>query len=137
MEKNEPFNDEFLRKLVQKRELESPSDDFVEKIMEQIRQPETVAVKKPFYLYLKDYSGYIALAAFVLFVILTSDMPFFNFVPGKQYFTDLFLPYFNSVLNPLKSLFSSVKSITIPLMIVVSAGLFYFVDHFISRKAAI
>ena len=138
MEKDDLLNDAFLRKLVQREDLENPSGDFVEKIMEKIQQqPQTVLVKKPFYLYMKSYSGYIALAAFVLLVILTSDIPFFNFIPGKQYLTGTFLPYFDSVISPLKSLFGSAKTITIPLMIVVSAGLFFIIDQLISRKAAV
>jgi hypothetical protein len=135
MEKDELLTDEFLRKFVKKAELEEPSEDFVEKIMGQIgQQPEPVKVKRPFYLYLKSSSGYIALAAFVIFVILTSDMPFIDFLPGKQYFRDIFLPYFNTLFLSLKSLFIG-KSLTIPLMILVSAGLFYLVDQLISKKA--
>ena len=101
-------------------------------------QPESIALpeQRPLYFYLKSSIGYIALAAFVVIVIMTSDMPFLSFIPGKQYITDLFSPYLNSVVSPLKAIFSSAKMITIPLMIVVSAGLFYIVDQLISRKAA-
>jgi hypothetical protein len=138
MEKDELLKDDFLRELVQKSPLESPSDDFVEKIMSQIElQPEPATVKKPFYLWLKSWSGYIALTLFVIFIFLTSDLSFLNFIPGKKYFSDLILPYINSILLPLKALFNNGKSLTIPLMIMVSSGLLFLFDRLLTRKSVV
>jgi len=135
MEKNDLLNDDFLRNFVQKGSLESPSDDFVEKIMVEIKQqPEPVYAKTPYYYYLKSVLGYIALAAFVIFFVLSSDIFFFNFIPGKQYFSDHFLPFLNSIILPLKALFNDTKALTLPLMIIVSAGLLFVFDHLLTRK---
>ena len=138
MEKDELLKDDFLRELVQKSPLESPSDGFVEKIMSQIElQPEPATVKKPFYLWLKSWSGYIALTVFVIFIFLTSDLSFLNFIPGKKYFSDLILPYTNSIILPLKALFNNGKSLTLPLMIMVSAGLLFLFDRLLTRKSVV
>ena len=138
MEKDELLDDEFLRNLVQKGSLESPSEDFVQRIMEQVKQqPEPVSVKKPFYLFLKSSSGYFALAAFVIFVILSSDISYLNFIPGKKYLSDQLLPYLNSIIEPLKVLFSNTKSLTISLMIIVSLGVLFVIERLLIRKSAV
>jgi hypothetical protein len=137
-EKDDFLEDDFLRDLVQKSSLESPSDDFVKKIMGQIQpQFQAAPVKKSFFLYLKSSSGYLVLAAFILFVLITSDIAFLNFIPGKLYFYENILPVFNSIILPLKALFSNGKSLTIPIMIVVAAGLFFILDLLMARKRAI
>lgn len=136
MEKDQFFEDEFLRDLVRKSPLESPADDFVDRIMQQV-SPQKVEVKKPIFFYLKMVAGYAALALFVLIVLFTSDFPIFNFVPGKSIFQENIIPLLSSFIQPFKVLFMQLKSLTIPLMIVVSASLFFILDLFLSRNRAV
>lgn len=133
MEKDDFIEDDFLRELIHKTPLESPSDAFVDRVMEQIAVQKEVE-KKPFYLYLKSLSGYAALAAFVLIFLFTSDFQIFNFLPGKDMVRENFLPMVNAFVQPFKSLFGDAKSLSLPLMIVVSAGMFFVLDMFLSRR---
>jgi hypothetical protein len=133
MEKDDFLEDDFLRELIQKSPLESPSDDFLSKVMEKVN-PEVVPVKKPFYLYLMPLLGYAALAAFLLLFILSSDFYFFDFLSGSTFLSENILPLFNSIVEPFKSLLSDSKSLTIPVMIVISAGLFFALDQLLSRN---
>ena len=136
MEKKDFLEDDFLRGLIEKHQLETPSDDFVQKVMMQVSiQP--VAERKSIFSYIKSASGFLLLFAFILFFILTSDLPYLNFFSGKIIFSEYILPFFNSIIMPFKVLFNSLKSLTIPLMIVVSAGLFFFLDLFLSSKRAV
>ena len=58
MEKNDSLNDPFLRDLVGKSTLESPSDAFVDKLMEKIQvQPQIVPDNKLFLPFLKSLSS--------------------------------------------------------------------------------
>jgi hypothetical protein len=136
MEKDDFLEDDFLRDLVQKSPLESPSDDFVGRVMEQVgTQP--VAEKQPFFLTLKAISGYAALFGFAVLFLLTSDYPVLDFIPGKLILKENLLSVLNSFVEPFKLLFGNAKSLSIPIMIVVSAGLFFILDIFLSRRKAI
>ena len=86
MEKDEFLKDDFLRELIQRSPLDRPSDDFVDRVMADIQMSaEASVVKKPFYLYLKAAVPYAAITLFLFFVIATSDLPIFNWLPGKNY----------------------------------------------------
>ena len=135
MENDNPLNDDFLRNLIGKSTLESPSDGFVEKVMSRIQQqPDVVPVKRSFFFYLKSSIGYFLLAAFLVGFFLTSDISFMNWIPGKQYFLNTFLPYFDSLFAGLKSFSGNGKSFSIPIMIIVASGLFFFLDRLLSQR---
>jgi len=138
--KNEEFPaDEFLKNMIRKSYFESPSDDFIEKVMAQISEkPVEVAAMLPFYVRFRAAVGIILLTLFVLIVLMTSDIPMFsNIVPAKQYFTNTFLPYFNSVRAPIKSLFGNTKIVSLSLMIAISGGFLILLDRLLFRKTAL
>ena len=135
MENDNPLNDDFLRNLIGKSTLESPSDGFVEKVMSRIQpQPDVVPVNRSIFSYLKSSIGYFLLAAFLVGFFLTSDISFMNWIPGKQYFLNTFLPYFDSLFTGLKSFSGNGKSFSIPIMIIVASGLFFFLDRLLSQR---
>ena len=137
MENDNLLNDDFLRQLIGKSTLESPSGEFVEKVMSRIQsQPEVAPVTRSFFFYLKSSIGYILLAALLIGFFLTSDIPFMNWIPGKNYFSDTFLPYFNSLFTALKSLSGNGKGISIPIMIIVASGLFFLLDKLLTSRNA-
>src|ERR1035438_4163393 len=85
MNKEDFLNDDFLRDLIRNTPLDAPSDDFMENVMGAVQlNPRLAPVKQPFYLWVKSAWPY-ALAGFILVVFLfTSDLPFTNFLPGKD-----------------------------------------------------
>jgi hypothetical protein len=138
MENDDLFKDDFLRKMVGKSTTEIPSDGFVEKVMSRIQpQPDVVPATSSFFFFLKSYIGYFLLAAFLVGFFLTSDIQFMNWIPGKEYFTNTFLLYFNSLFNGLQSLSGSGKSVSIPIMIIVASGLFFLLDRLLTQRNAV
>jgi hypothetical protein len=134
MENKDPLDDDFLRNLIGKSSLDSPSDGFVEKVMSRIvQQPEVVPVSRSFFLFLKSSIGYVLLAALLVGFFLTSDISIMSWIPGKQYFLT-FLPYFDSLFTGLKSFSGDGKVFSIPIMIIVASGLFFLVDRLLSQR---
>ena len=138
MEKDDLLYDDFLREMIGKSTLESPSDGFVEKVMDRIQpQPDVAPVTRSFFFFLKSSIGYVLLAAILVGFFLTSDISFMNWIPGKYYFSDTFLPYFSSLFAGLKSLSGNGKTLSIPIMIIVASGLFFLLDRLITSRNAI
>jgi hypothetical protein len=138
MENKELLPDDFLMGLFRNQSMESPSDHFTEGVMEQIlREPEAVPVKKPFYLYLRSAWPYVLLGLAILLFLFTSDLPFTGYIPGKEYFSKNLLPYFQSLFSGFKSLQITMKTISIPVMVILAGGLLLTLDHFLFRKPTI
>ena len=130
------LNDDFLADLIRKSPLESPSDDFINKVMRGIElQPEAVAAKQPYFLWLKSSVPYVFLGLIILFILYSSDIPYLNFLAGKEYFSGLFIKVFQPFWVSMKTLVSS-KFITYSLLISVSAGFLFIIDKFFSRRFA-
>jgi hypothetical protein len=135
MENENPLDDDFLRKLIGKSTVEGPSDGFVEKVMSRIQvQPDVAPMNRSFFFYLKSSVGYFLLAAVLVGFFLTSDISFMNWIPGKQYFLNTFLPYFDSLFTGLKLLSGNGKGLSIPIMIIVASGLFFLVDRLLTNR---
>ncbi len=135
MENDDILNDDFLRKLIQQTPPDEPSGDFVKDVMAKI-QPgvEFAPAKKPFYLFLKSSWLYFVLAAAIIIFFLSSDLPYTDMLPGKQYYTNSLLPYFESLFSGFKSLFLHSKFTNIGLMVVAAGGLLYILDLVITRR---
>jgi hypothetical protein len=137
MEKDDFLNDDFLRELIRRSPLDSPSDDFVDRVMSQIQvTPEVSVVKKPMYFYLRTAIPYALVTLIFFFVISTSDLPLFNWLPGKNYFINNLLTYFGTMFTLLKSAFTS-KYVSWILLISCSAGMLFFLDRQFSRRTSI
>jgi hypothetical protein len=138
MKNENPLDDDFLRNLIGKSTVEGPSDGFVEKVMSRIQlQPDVAPVNRSFFFFLKSSAGYFLLAAFLVGFFLTSDISFMNWIPGKQYFLNTFLPYFDSLFTGLKSLSGNGKGLSIPIMIIVASGLFFLLDRLLLQRHAV
>ena len=134
MEKEEFLKDDFLRDLIKRSPLDRPSDDFVDRVMANIQiSPEVTAVKKPFYLYLKAAIPYVIITLVLFVVCTTSDLPIFNWLPGKDYLINNLLPYMGTLLTVLKSAFAS-RYVSWGLLISFSAGILYLIDRMLSRR---
>lgn len=137
MKKDDYLNDDFLRDLIRQSPLDSPSDDFVDRVMATLQTaPEAAEVKKPFYLYLKASVPYAISALVLVFVIGTSDLAVFNWLPGKETFMNHLLPYLETMFTVFKSAFAS-KYVSWGILISVSAGALYLIDQVFSRRSTI
>ena len=134
-ENNDFINDEFLRNLVRKSSLETPSDDFVGKVMEKIMpQTEIIPAKRPLLLYLKSFLGFLLIAAVLTGFFWTSDVPVLNWLPGKQFFDTVILQAFESLFTWVKNTSGNGKSFIIPVMILAASGLLYLLDRIIANR---
>lgn len=136
MEKNEFLKDDFLRELIQRSPLDSPSEDFVDRVMANIQMsPEVIVVKKPFYLYLKASVPYAVIIILLFLVISTSDLPIFSWLPGKHYLMNNLMPYLDSLFMVFKNAFAS-KFVSWGLLISCSAGVLFLIDQLFSRRTS-
>ena len=135
MEKDDFLQDDLLAKMMQDVPLESPSAGFVEELMAKIQPaPVMVPAQKPFFLFLKNSWSYAVISFILIIFLLTSDLPFLNIIPGKEFFTHSFLPYFASLFSVIKSSFGNMKNVSIPLMIIAAGGFLLLMDHWVFRK---
>jgi hypothetical protein len=138
MKKDDFLTDDFIRDLIRKTPLDSPSDAFLEKIMGNIQlDPRIAPVKQPFFLWVKSAWPY-ALAGFILIVFLfTSDLPYTNILPGKDLFTKSLLPYFESLFAGIKNLFVHSKYTTIGLTVLFTGGLLVMLDQLLNKRTPV
>jgi hypothetical protein len=135
MEKEDFLPDDLLKDLFRNQSWESPGDGFTGNVMEQILQaPEAAPVKKPFYFLLRSSWPYVLLFLVSVLFLMTSDLPFTDYIPGKEYFTKNLLPYLGSLFSGFKPLVSNIKTIMIPLMVILAGSLLVGFDHFLFRK---
>ena len=138
MEKEDLLPDDFLKDLFGKQSWETPGVDFTGNVMEQIlRAPEAAVVKKPFYQVLRASWPYVILSVLALLFLMTSDLPFTGFIPGKEFFTKNLLPSFGSFFSAFKPMFANIKVVSIPVMIILAGGLLVGFDHFLFRKPGV
>ena len=135
MEKEDFLSDDLLKDLFREQPWESPGDDFSAKVMEQILPAAEVSpVKTPIYTILRSSWPYVLLFLISVVFLMTSDLPYTDFIPGKEFFTKNLLPYFVSLFSGFKPLLSNIKTISIPLMIILAGTLLVGFDHFLFRK---
>lgn len=136
MDKDDMVNDDFLALLIRKMPLASPSDEFINKVMAGIEPlPSLVNEKKPYFWWVKSSLPFIGLGTFVLLILFSSDIPYLNFINGKEYFFSIFIKAFLPFFALMKTLLSS-KFITYSLLIGVSAGFLFIIDKLFSRRFA-
>jgi hypothetical protein len=134
MDTDDMLKDDYLADLLRRVPFESPSGDFLKKVMASIEPLQAPATeKRPYLIWLKWGLSYVSLGAVIVLILYTSDIPYLNSIFGRGYstgiFSNLFLPFFLI----LKSFLSS-KFVSYALLITVSAGFLFLVDMFLSRK---
>lgn len=135
MEKDDLIKDDLLGKLISKTPAEAPSDNFVSGLMAKIPgAPVTAPVQKPFFLFVKSSWQYILLAAAVVVVLLTSELPFLNFIPGKSHISDVMRNYFLSLVQSLNLSYGSMKSLSIFFLAGCAVGLLLLVDRLFRHR---
>ncbi len=135
MDKEELKYEDLLKKLILNSSPDMPSDDFADRVMDKIMaSPALAPVKKSFYLNLRTASPFFLLGIFCLIIILTSDFPFMNQLPGKEYFTTEILPYFTILITGFKTILAT-KYFSIALMGAAAGLLLVLIEQLFSRKA--
>lgn len=138
MEKEDFLPDDYLKDLFRKQSTETPGDNFTDHVMEQImKSPEVAPVKRSFYFLIKSSWPYVILSLVILVFLMTSDLPFSDYIPGKEYLIKSFLPAFNSLFSGLKPLVTNIKVIIIPVMVILAGSLLVGFDHLIFRRPGI
>ena len=134
METDELLKNDFLAELIRKVPLESPSDGFIDNVMAGLETPPVQVVEKGLYFSrIKSSLPYLVLGVIIVFVIISSDIPYLNFIHGKEYFSAMFLKVFHPFWTSMKTLVPS-RFITYSLLIGVSAGFLFIIDKFFSRR---
>ena len=135
MEKERIEKDDFLGRLISSTPLESPSEDFVDRVMSGIPvEPLLVREKRPFYLFLKGTLPWILLSVAVIAVLFTSDIPFLSDFPGKAYFTESLGPYLLTMFSGITKLFTDSKTGIYSVMILFAGGGLLALDYFLNSK---
>ena len=136
MNLNEEIKDDFLRKLVKQVPLESPSDDFTSGVMAGLQPlPEIVKEKKPFFLFLRSVGPWVCLGLFLIIFLISSDIPYLTFIPGKEYVNDRVMPLFASFFSNLAELFTGNKSVSIMLSVMVAGAFLFGIDRVLHRMS--
>ncbi len=136
MERDDFVMDEMLKKLAGRVPLESPSDDFTSKVMAGINvRPETVKAGNPFYLFIKTAWPWLLLGIFVVVFLLSSDIPYLSFIPGKEFFHDHVAPYFSAFFVGIAKMFMGSKAVSITLALMASGGLLVGLDWLLRRRS--
>jgi len=126
--------DDFLRELIQKSPLDSPSDAFVDRVMANLKlAPESAPAKPPYFLYVKTALPYAVLTLTLAVVFFTSDLPFLKWLPWNENFLHILVPYFGILIAGFKYAFAS-KFVSFGLLICISAGLLFLIDQWFSNR---
>ncbi|MBE0646376.1 MAG: hypothetical protein IH596_01185 [Bacteroidales bacterium] len=134
MKQREEVQDDFLKDLMKKTSLESPSDDFTKNIMGRVEtMPVYQPQKKQFFLFIKSALPWIIIVvAFVLF-FLFYDLPYGKYLPGGPFLQDVLLPTFSSFFSSFKELASS-KFYSIALVVLVCGGGLFSLERLVSHR---
>ena len=137
MDTDELLKDDFLADLIRKVPLESPSDEFIDNVMAGIGPlPAPVIETRPYFFWVRSSLPYIGLGLIIVFILFSSDIPYLNFIMGKEYFSSMFLKIFNPFWISMKTLVSS-RFITYSLLTGVSAGFLFIIDKLFSRRFSV
>jgi len=133
MDTDDNLSNDLLANLIRKVPLESPSDEFIDKVMTGLEKlPEPVTEKQPYFTWLKSSVPYVITGILLIFIFSSSDIPYLSFINGKEFISALFVNAFQPLLISMKSLFIS-KIFTYSSLIGISVGFLFIIDKFFSR----
>jgi hypothetical protein len=138
MNNDEFLNDDFLKGLIGKDPLDSPSDDFVDNVMGKIRMEAVLEPEKKSVIpWLKSAWPYILASLAMIFFFATSDLPFTQFFPGKGFIHDNLVPYLGSLLGGILNLFVHSKYTLLALTILSSGGILVLLDRLFQKRTQV
>lgn len=128
--------DNYLKTLVQKADLESPSPNFTDNVMNQIQaaqQPvaQTSGIsawfKSSFFLVIAG----VAAVSYAIYYMVSNDISIF---PGD--FDPILVPVFGKILLSLKEMFQSVQVSSFTVVIIVAVIGLFIIDRLLRRFQA-
>lgn len=129
-------SDNFLRTLVQKADIESPSPNFTDNVMNQIRaeqQPATQLAGNS--AWLKNYFFLIvagvAAVGYAIYYMVSHDI---SILPGD--FDPILIPVFGKILLSLKVMFQSVQVSSFTVVIIIAVFGLFIIDRLLRRFQA-
>lgn len=139
METDEKAMDDLLKKLIQDHEdlLESPSAEFISGVMEKIPPAsEIIPETRPFYLSFRNIISLLGVLVLSVIIIITSDIPYIQHLPGASYLTDTLWPYLIKVFSG--GIFSSLSVyLSFGLIIGAATILLLIADRYLINRISI
>lgn len=135
---NDHISDDFLKKMIRQIPEDQPSDDFVEKVMAAIpvTRPEPEAVEK---VPVRWWQWGLLAAAFTGVGYMIFAFNIIGRISGSSSAIEGvdvtgYISMFNSIILLVNRGFSIIASSSIPLVILLVAGILYLADKLIRRK---
>jgi hypothetical protein len=136
MEHDELNRNDQLGSLISQMPLDSPSDDFIDRVMMAVQVKEVeLEARKSWWDYLKSAIPYAAIILFIALVYFTSDMSFFKGMTGESVLVNQLFTFFGNSIRILASAFST-GYVSWGILIGISGGLIYLIDQAFTRKAS-
>lgn len=137
MENKEINRDDRLGRMIRLVPPDMPSDDFTDRVMAGIRASEEAALAQQRWLTMISHMfPYAALLLFCVLFFLHSDLPFLNEIAGKNFFTNLIVPYTTGLSDGLKDFFNS-RYVTYGFMTGLAGIFLFFLDRYFTRRTAV
>ncbi|MBN2174757.1 MAG: hypothetical protein JW731_11540 [Bacteroidales bacterium] len=136
MTQNNNFNDDFIRKLVQKSDTEQPSKSFTNNVMdniialEQEKAEYRFSIKGISYWYFAGAAGIFGLL-YTIYFFLTNEKTFIT-----QKFDPAIIPGFESIFQSFEAIFESFKISSFTIIIIAAIVLLFAVDQILRRTHA-
>ena len=129
-------SDNYLKTLVQKADLESPSPNFTDNVMNQIQSAQQpVAQTSGISAWFKSYfflviTG-VAAVSYAIYYMVSHDISVF---PGD--FDPILVPVFGKILLSLKEMFQSVQVSSFTVVILIAVFGLFIIDRLLRRFQA-
>ncbi len=132
---NKDKSDNFLKNLIKKANIESPSPNFTDNVMNQIQAQQPVAQLSGKTAGIKNYYFLIAagLAAviYAVYYFISNDISLF---PGD--FDPILIPVFGKILVSMKELFQAIQISSFTVVIIVAVIGLFIIDRLLRRFQA-
>ncbi|MCD4681980.1 MAG: hypothetical protein K8R86_01745 [Bacteroidales bacterium] len=130
---NKNNNDDFLKDIIQKSDIESPSVNFTDNVMNQIQMQEqtvsqlsgkTAGIKNYFFL----IAAGLAAVMYAVYYFISNDI---SLLPND--FDPILIPVFGKILTSMKELFQSIQISSFTLVIIVAVVGLFIIDRLLRK----
>lgn len=130
---NKDKSDNFLRNLIKKAGIESPSPNFTDNVMNQIhaqQQPveqlsgKTAGIKSYYFL----IAAGLAAVIYAVYYFISNDISLF---PGE--FDPILIPVFGKILASMKEMFQSIQVSSFTVVIIIAVIGLFIIDRLLRR----
>lgn len=134
MKKNELIEDDFLVDLMNEFPVESPSGEFLGKVMKGVgAMPAYKPSKRAFGIIIKSVFPWALLSCVVILFVIFQGVPVGNYIPGREELQSMLFPF----LNSFSSIFSEISGsrfFSFGLIILLSGGFLFGLEKLINER---